>query len=78
MPNRHSGFYDFEHHARAVDIGRAQDRRELDAASFDHKMALRAQFVSIRWIHADFALPTASTVNESTEAFDNEVDGRIE
>lgn len=69
--DRLNGVDDFEHHARVVDVGRAQARRERDAPGFDHKMALRARFASIRRIRAGFfAPPTAGTLKESTEALD--------
>jgi hypothetical protein len=57
--------------ARVVDVGRAQRDRERDARGFDHKMALRARFASIRRTRAGFgAPPTAGIVKESTEALD--------
>src|SRR5688500_17980770 len=33
--DRLDGIYDFEHHARVVDVGPAQARRERDAPGFD-------------------------------------------
>jgi hypothetical protein len=69
--DRLDGVHDFEHHVRVVDVGGTQARRERDTLGFDHKMALRARFASIRRIRAGFfAPPTAGTVNESTEARD--------
>ncbi len=69
--DRLDGIHGFEHHARVVDVGRAQRVRERDAFGVDHKMALRARFASIRRIRAGFfAPPTAGTVKESTEARD--------
>jgi hypothetical protein len=54
-----------------MDVSCAQRDRERDALGFDHKMALRARFASIRRIRAGFcAPPTAGTVNESTQARD--------
>jgi len=37
-----------------MDVSRAQDGRERVAFGFDHKMALRARFASIRRIRAGF------------------------
>jgi hypothetical protein len=58
-----------KHHPRVVNIRAADDYRERDAFGFDHNMALRARFASIRRIRAGFSPPFgAGTVNESTDA----------
>ncbi len=58
-----------EHHLRIVHVRGAHQDRERDAVGVDHKMALRAQFVAIRWVLARFFPPPgAGAAAESSAA----------
>lgn len=69
--DRLDGVNRLKHHPRFVHVCGADPHRERDAFGFDHNMALRARFASIRRILAGFLPPFgAGTVNESIEARD--------
>lgn len=55
-------------HRRLVDIGRAQQDRERDPLSVDHKMALRALFAAIRRILPGFFAPPGEATVEASIA----------
>ena len=69
MPYRFNSIYTAKHHPRVVHVGAAYDCRQRDSFGFDHNMALRARFASIRRILPGLLPPFgAGTVNESTDA----------
>jgi hypothetical protein len=58
-----------QHHPCIVHVGSARHDRKREAFGFDHRMALRARFPSIRRIRAGLCHPFgAGTINESTDA----------
>jgi hypothetical protein len=69
--DRLDGVKGFKHHPGIMHVGRTDSHRERNAFGFDHKMALRARFASIRRILPGFEPPFgAATLNESIEARD--------
>ncbi len=70
-PDRLDGVNRLKHHPGVVHVSCRGPHRERDAFGFDHNMALRSRFASIRRILAGFLPPFgAGTVNESIEARD--------
>lgn len=70
-PNRRDRIQRGFEHLAVIDIGCRDDHGQGEAASLDHKMALRSRFAPIRWIRPGlFAPPGAGTLAESSEARD--------
>ena len=71
LVNGGDGLHQLWQQSGLVDIGRCVTNHQRNALSFDHKMALRARFSSIRRVRAGlFAPPGAGTIPASTQARD--------
>lgn len=76
-PSPFEGWDSVKHHLQRGRIGNVRSctpHREGNAASADHKMALRAWFAPIRWVGADGLAPFfARMLVESTQARDQSI-----
>ncbi len=71
LANGGDSLYQLWQQSGFVDIGRCVTNHQRNPLSFDHKMALRARFSSIRRVRASlFAPPGAGTIPASTQARD--------